>query len=83
MRWGRKGIGRRGEREMRRKEKGERREGVRTNMSVFGRASRYTCRINDFDKFRANFGKRSFLQFVETSGWVVLIGGGCEIGGGC
>ena len=29
---------------------------VRTKISVFGRASGDTCRIDDFDKFGANFG---------------------------
>ena len=32
-------------------------EQVRTKLSVFGRASRYTCRINDSDKFGTNFGR--------------------------
>ena len=54
---GEEGLARRGERELRRKEKGEEREGARTNISLFGWASGDTCRINDFDKFGANFGR--------------------------
>ena len=29
---------------------------VRTKISVFGRASGDTCRIDDFERFRSNFG---------------------------
>ena len=55
--WVKRGGGGRWGRELGRREKGERREGVRTNNSVLGGASRYTCGINDFDKFGADFGR--------------------------
>ena len=54
---GEEALARRGERELRRKEKGEEREGARTKISLFGRASGDTCRIDNFDKFGPNFGR--------------------------